>query len=141
MKSALIFIKTNYAYLVSAIQLLEKRGITLVEAISAYKNVKHRMENVPGNFGEKILTKLKAVADKNPGLEHFLEVAKVHEGYAASVDVDIGKAVVLKYAPVTSCDVERSFSMYKDILSHKRQNLLPENIEKYLIVGWEMNQN
>ena len=92
-------------------------------------------------MGEKILTKLKAVADKNPGLEHFLEVAKVHEGYAASVDVDIGKAVVLKYAPVTSCDVERSFSMYKDILSHKRQNLLPENIEKYLIVGWEMNQN
>lgn len=38
----------------------------------------------------------------------------------------------LKYAPITSCDVERSF--LKNLLSDKRLCLKNENIEKYMIV-------
>jgi hypothetical protein len=47
------------------------------------------------------------------------------------------KTPLLKYAPVTSCDVERYFSAYKHILSDKRQSLTPEN---YNCVFFSMNQ-
>jgi hypothetical protein len=44
------------------------------------------------------------------------------------------KIPFLKYTSVASCDVERSFSAYKHILSDKRQSMTPENMEKILIV-------
>jgi hypothetical protein len=42
------------------------------------------------------------------------------------------KIPLLKYAPVTSCNVEITFSAYKHILSHKRQSITPENMENIL---------
>ena len=38
----------------------------------------------------------------------------------------------LKYASVTSCDVEESFSMFKNVQSDKRMNLNEDNLEKLL---------
>ena len=38
-----------------------------------------------------------------------------------------------KFAPVQSCDVERSFSVYKKILANDRTSFTPENFEMYLI--------
>jgi hypothetical protein len=39
----------------------------------------------------------------------------------------------MNYAPLTSFDVERSFSLYKQILSDKRTNMNTENMDKYII--------
>jgi hypothetical protein len=44
------------------------------------------------------------------------------------------KIPLLNYAPVTSCDVESSFSDCKHILSDKRCSVTPENMEKILIL-------
>lgn len=38
------------------------------------------------------------------------------------------------YAPITSSEVERSFSRYKNILSDNRRTFNIENIEKVLVV-------
>ncbi|KAI1691023.1 hypothetical protein DdX_22151 [Ditylenchus destructor] len=38
-----------------------------------------------------------------------------------------------KYAQIQSCDVERSFSIYKRILEDRRTSLTEENIEKLMI--------
>jgi hypothetical protein len=43
--------------------------------------------------------------------------------------------VNMKYAPLTSVDVERSFNFYKHILSDTRKNMIPKHIEKYIIVN------
>jgi hypothetical protein len=40
------------------------------------------------------------------------------------------KMPFLKYAPVMSCDVERSFSAYKHIISDRRQSVVPQKIWK-----------
>jgi hypothetical protein len=45
-----------------------------------------------------------------------------------------GKFHLLKSALVTSCDVERSFSAYKLILSDRWLSMTAENMEKYLVV-------
>ena len=39
----------------------------------------------------------------------------------------------LKYAPVTSCDVEESFSMFKNVQSDKRMSLNEDNLEKLVV--------
>jgi hypothetical protein len=38
------------------------------------------------------------------------------------------------FAPVTSCDVERFFSKFKDILTSKRSSFTAENLEKYIVI-------
>jgi hypothetical protein len=47
----------------------------------------------------------------------------------------------LKYAPITSVDVERSFSSYKYLLRDRRHYYLIENLEKDLIVNYNNNKN
>jgi hypothetical protein len=47
-------------------------------------------------------------------------------------DVSRGKFNVLKFSPVTSCDVERSFSAYKRILFDRQLSMTAENMEKCL---------
>ena len=42
----------------------------------------------------------------------------------------------IKYAPLTSVDVERSFSVYKRILTDRRQNLTETNIEVYNVINY-----
>lgn len=42
--------------------------------------------------------------------------------------------VLFKFAPVTSVEVERSFSVVKNVLSDRRHNLKVENLKKYLVV-------
>jgi hypothetical protein len=51
-----------------------------------------------------------------------------------SEDIASEKIPLLRYAPVTSFDVERSFSAYTHILSNKRQSITPENMGKILIL-------
>jgi len=43
-----------------------------------------------------------------------------------------------KFAPVVSCDVERSFSAFKDLLTNKRTNLTEENIMYHLVISCNM---
>jgi len=49
-------------------------------------------------------------------------------------DLTENDLIYFKYAPITSADVERSFSRYKNILSDNRQRLDVENIKKTLVV-------
>ena len=41
-----------------------------------------------------------------------------------------------KYYPLTSCDVERSFSMYRSILSDRRTNLSPGSLKDRMIIKY-----
>jgi hypothetical protein len=38
------------------------------------------------------------------------------------------------FAPVTSCDLERFLSKFKDILTSKRSSFTVENLEKYILI-------
>lgn len=46
-----------------------------------------------------------------------------------------------KYCPVTSCDVERVFSVYKHILSQRRRKFLFENFKHHLIINCNFHCN
>jgi hypothetical protein len=94
---------------------------------------------VNGEAGESVASKLQAVLKRNPGFSTFTSVCQVLNGDDVFPPEDIApeKIPLLKYAPVTACDVERSFSAYEHILLDKRQSVTPENMEKILIVCCE----
>jgi hypothetical protein len=79
---------------------------------------------------------MKYVFDKNEGFSFLSNVAKVLNGtFSEEFQIMPDLLSALKYAPITSVDVERSFSMYKLILSDRRHSFKTENIEKHLVVS------
>ena len=48
--------------------------------------------------------------------------------------LDSNDVTLFKYAPLTSCDVEGSFSMYKKILSDNRRSFLFKNLKMHLVI-------
>ncbi|KAF0750784.1 Uncharacterized protein FWK35_00038040, partial [Aphis craccivora] len=49
-------------------------------------------------------------------------------------DLSFDDIAFMRYAPITSVDVERSFSAYKNLLTDNRQSFLFDNIKRALIV-------
>ena len=47
----------------------------------------------------------------------------------------VDRKVLLNFAPLTNSDIERSFSLYRHILSNKRLNLKPKNVAKLNFVN------
>ena len=48
---------------------------------------------------------------------------------------DLNDLVYMKYAPITSVDVERSFSMYKNILAPNTMSFNKNNLTKYMVLN------
>ncbi|KAH6935102.1 hypothetical protein HPB50_003418 [Hyalomma asiaticum] len=95
-----------------------------------------RFATVPnGPVADRVTSKLKAVLDKNPGFYVLKQVSNVLSGADSKIPVEIRASKVpdYKYAPLTSVDVERSFSAYKQILTERRHNFKPENLEMVLV--------
>ena len=73
---------------------------------------------------------------RNPGVGILRTVAKIlqGEGNLSSLPCGIGpgEVALFKLCPITSVYVERSFSIYKNILSDQRQQLTQENIKNSL---------
>ena len=61
--------------------------------------------------------KLESSLQKNPDVEEF------------TTFVELPYQVNMKFAPLVSVDVDRSFSIYKDVLSPNRNRLIFKNVE------------
>ena len=115
-KREIVEIQTKYVPLCSAIKQLESRKASIVDILNALDRIKIL-------FDEPILQKLNDVIDKNEGLNELrnLDIAK----YEAQ------EVICLNYAPITSVEVERSFSIYKNILTDERHQFTEENSKKW----------
>lgn len=62
-----MFIKSNFAVIIDAIQKLETRGLRLCAAIDVVSEVSDKLSDIKGPHGTKIKEKLSAVLTKNEG--------------------------------------------------------------------------
>ncbi|KAI1704337.1 hypothetical protein DdX_14334 [Ditylenchus destructor] len=133
-KQSLALIKTNYSILPKSIKRLEEQGLKLNESLAILQEVKEELEWIPGEIGNAVNIKLEQVIAKNKGLEKLMAINRVLIGEKQD-DIGMNPDVIAayKYAQIQSCDVERSFSIYKRILEDKRTSLTEENIEKLMI--------
>ncbi|KAL4132751.1 hypothetical protein QTP88_009852 [Uroleucon formosanum] len=109
----LIYIKSNFGFLATEITRLETSGMLLSEFVCCIKKVKQQIKQALGKTGETVTKKLDNELPE---------------------DLTCDDLIYYKFAPITSVDVERSFSKYKHILSDRRRRFLFENLKKVLIV-------
>ncbi|KAH6946592.1 hypothetical protein HPB50_014148 [Hyalomma asiaticum] len=115
---------------------LESSGAALTQSVELMLDVQERFATVPdGPVADRVTAKLKAVLDKNPGFYVLKQVSNVLSGTNSKIPGEIrgSKVPDYKYAPLTSVDVERSFSAYKQILTERRHNFKPEKLEMVLV--------
>ncbi|KAJ4445390.1 hypothetical protein ANN_07195 [Periplaneta americana] len=98
--------------------------------------VKIELNSLPGSEVQVLRDKFQNRFGKNSGYKKMCKVAQVLE------DVPVGKIdsvcvfdiPLFKYARLTSCDVERSFSQYKSLFRDNRHAFVIENLEMNFVV-------
>ncbi|XP_025408739.1 uncharacterized protein LOC112682378 [Sipha flava] len=135
----LIYIKSNFGFLATEITRLETSGMLLSESVCYIEKVKQQIKQALGKTGETVTKKLDDVLNKNSGFKILTIISNILKAEKVSreelpEDLTCDDLIHYKFAPITSVDVERSFSKYKHILSDRRRKFLFENLKKILIV-------
>ena len=132
-KDDLAFINANYGYLPRLIEKLD-----LYDSIATYENIIELIENVQGEIGNKITTKFRKSLSKNVNYKNICCISRIIYGLKSEEanpfkDYSPDDISSFKFAPVTSCEVERSFSIYKSFLRPNRHGITTEHIKYYMI--------
>lgn len=98
----------QYQFLTAVITELERRGMTVQQQLTILSTVKSKLS------GDES-TKLKKSLLKNPDVNFYR-------------DLPVDYKIKADFAPMTSVDAKRSFSIYKYILSNRRHSLTQSNI-------------
>lgn len=131
------YIKSNYCFLSHNIKALENPSTSLNENLKIIEGIEKKVSEAEGPVAEIAKQKLKYILDKNKGFDTLKTINKVLSGSfegTADVPYTISELGVFKCAPITSCDVERSFSQYKAIFRPNRQSFNFDNLKKHVIV-------
>lgn len=134
----LTFISTHFGSLPLAITKLETRNLPLTEALNIFKTATSKLSNAPGENGLAIKSKCDKVILANTGLTTLNKIRNVLDGSQEehfSDNMTPFDISCFKYAPVTSVEVERSFSALKNILSDKRLRLTEVNVRKMIVAS------
>ena len=139
----LAFISSHFSKLPKIIKQLETLGLPLSESTHIASNFIEELYLVPGLCGNKMKIKIQNVVKRNPDIEEIFQIGKImrHETISSLMTVPFTLWSKYKNAPITSCDVERSFSAYKLILTDKRHQFTPENLEKNIVIYCYLNYN
>ncbi|KAL3090508.1 hypothetical protein niasHT_026999 [Heterodera trifolii] len=125
----LAYIHTNFRNLCPAIAKLESQGLSINESMEIFADVHNQLDKAAGEKAEIIRQKISYIVSKNPSFDQIAKFCQILSG--KNVDCDVLPTLIpfYKFASLTSCDVERTFSIYKTILSDNRISLLPQNLE------------
>ncbi|KAF4531152.1 hypothetical protein B566_EDAN017171 [Ephemera danica] len=121
----LVCVSSCFGFLAGKIKQLEDPKLSLSKSISILDEVITTLANQVGPRATLVNAKLTKVLQNNTGLTFMRQAAKILEGdytgnTANVMDLLTVKEVTsLKYAQLTSCDVERSFSIYKTVLTDR----------------------
>lgn len=104
----------KYKFLTEAITRLEKHAMPVPEQLDILTSVQNKLSGIYSD-------KLGRVLEKNPDVNFF-----------ANMPAD--QKIKCEYVPMVSIYVEQSFSIYKYILSERRQSLTESNIAKLNVI-------
>lgn len=131
-----LLIQSNFTSIISATVKLETKGLSLNDSIGIIESV-HSSLNALRR--KEFVRKLNAVLKRNPGYATLVQIRDVlSEGKNTNDDfvksLDPKELALYKYCPTSTADVERSFSVYGNVLTQKRRSFLFENLKQHMIV-------
>lgn len=136
----LTMIETHFSWLPLCITKLESSNLSLNEAIEEINTVEKNVDAIPGAI-EGVKEKFKYILNKNSGFSKLKKVNDFINGIGDDLpsEVPAEKAKYFKYCPVTSVEVERTFSAFKLLLTERRQNLTVQHLEKHIVIYCNRN--
>lgn len=144
-KTDLIFIASNYGFLEASIKKLETSGLSLTVQIEIVTRATEAINIVNGEAANIIKKKVANIIMKNSGFAVLKAISACLTEKSSDTEnignYSIKEILAFKFAPITSVDVERSFSMYKNLLRSNRQNFLFENLSEMFIIYCNQNIN
>ena len=86
-----------------------------MNSLQVFNKVTEDICKAPGDVGKDIKAKCETVVLGNKDLQQTKNIAKVLEGSTEAEDIEmkLEDVACFKYAPVTSVEVERTFSQLK----------------------------
>jgi len=114
--------------------------MSLFETYKIIDELSETIKSSHGNVAKIVQNKLSDLLLKNKGFQSICDIAKILNGEEIERNESINKLSIqeiacFKFAPVTSCDVERIFSRYKSILTDKRQSFTFNNLKMTFITN------
>jgi hypothetical protein len=111
--------------------------LKLKDSLAIVKTAVNSLEVLTGAKGLIFKDKINSVVAKNPGLAILQQVNGVLQGEIVDLpsNMSYGEAAELRYCPIVSVDVERSFSTYKYVFSDRRTSFTEVNLEKTLVIN------
>ncbi|KAJ4443595.1 hypothetical protein ANN_05269 [Periplaneta americana] len=132
----ILFIDSNFKIVSKSIILLESSKLQLSEALNiVYKVSQTVIQNNNSLISEKVKCELRNIIAKNSTYSQLRIINDVLSGHDKTAEVRVLKSSefpFFKYAPITSCDVERTFSQYKNCLSDHRRRFTLQSIKMYV---------
>lgn len=113
--------------------------MTLNESFSIIDELKEKIHVIPGSKGA-IKTKLDDIFNKNKELEVLRQINTVLLGKNIQLNDIYQDPTILsqfKHAPLTLVEVERLFSVFKNLLTDKRQNFTEEKLKMHLVIHYK----
>lgn len=131
----LLTIATKFSIIANCITKLETKGLTIFESLDIIENLKKSLEAI-GGTGVTALSKLISCLEKNPGWDEIRNIRKSLDGEFSSLAHGFSNDMLLKmkFAPLTSADVERSFSAFKAFFRSNRCNLSAEHLQQHIVI-------
>ena len=65
----------------------------------------------------------------------LININQIQMGIHFETKLTFGQIAAFKYVPIASCEVERTFSMYKFMFNQRKHNFIFENFTNSLIIS------
>jgi len=138
----LSYINANFTSLVDVISILEVRDLQISESVRLIEQTREKLGSLEGNSGKIAYQKLENALNQNPGYSIIKNISRILSGdESVKLDIDLtaNERSLFRYAPATSCDVERSFSQYKYFFRSNRTRLLEDNLNDMFFAHVNLN--
>ena len=136
LRANLIFIKAHFSALPEILTSLQKYGQTLAAQLTRVDRVETLVQQTPEPVGEALRVKWQELMDKNKGLTKLRNISQILVGQPSELPPNFSPKDIadFKFSPITTCDVERSFSRFKGLLSSKRLSFTLENLKMHFVI-------
>ncbi|KAJ4428027.1 hypothetical protein ANN_24041 [Periplaneta americana] len=135
-KNDLAHIQHTFSCIIKTLKSLQNRHLSLSESFEIINSTVEQLNRGRGKVADAVRAKVDTVLSKNPGYEELQKVVAVMSGESTvKINLDLSPADIVKlnYVPVTSCDVERSFSQYKSILRDNRRRFTFQHLKEMFV--------
>ena len=123
------------AFLPAVLTCLEEAGLPLGRTFAILDKAKSNLDSIAGQKGLLLQNKFNSVLERNPDvllLRSIVGCLKAEEGYIPE-GFGPGDVANLKFCPTANVDVERTFSVYKTVLTVRRHRLVEKNVVQIMV--------